>query len=210
MKTGKVKWFSDMRGYGFITDEEGNDVFVHYSSIQMEGRKSLNQNDIVEFEIGNGTTGRTQAVNVRVVYSYHKAKVDLDEKLKRGCVVFKVEVNEDGNIEDLTSYANDIKAKSNYAYYVDSVEKLKTSVIVERMTPIYSKRDNIWDIENDSQDVISFEQFKKEISCTDSEMIYVSKEDFDISNFYGSLELEFVEMLTNLKKNQSPSGEYIK
>ena len=67
MKTGKVKWFSDMRGYGFITDEAGNDVFVHYSSIQMEGRKSLNENDVVEFEIGEGTTGRVQAVNVKVV-----------------------------------------------------------------------------------------------------------------------------------------------
>lgn len=67
MKTGKVKWFSDMRGYGFITDEAGNDVFVHYSNIQMEGRKSLNQNDIVEFEIGEGKDGRTQAVNVKVV-----------------------------------------------------------------------------------------------------------------------------------------------
>ena len=67
MKTGKVKWFNNAKGYGFITDEEGNDVFVHYSSIQMEGRKSLNQNDIVEFEIGNGTTDRTQAVNVKVV-----------------------------------------------------------------------------------------------------------------------------------------------
>jgi CspA family cold shock protein len=67
MKTGKVKWFSDMRGYGFITDEAGNDVFVHYSNIQMEGRKSLNQNDTVEFEIGDGKDGRTQAVNVKVV-----------------------------------------------------------------------------------------------------------------------------------------------
>lgn len=71
MRTGKVKWFSDMRGYGFITDEEGNDVFVHYSSIQMEGRKSLNQNDVVEFEIGEGKGDskhdRTQAVNVKVV-----------------------------------------------------------------------------------------------------------------------------------------------
>lgn len=44
-----------------------NDVFVHYSNIQMEGRKSLNQNDVVEFEIGNGATDRTQAVNVKVV-----------------------------------------------------------------------------------------------------------------------------------------------
>ena len=67
MKTGKVKWFSDMRAYGFITDEDGNDVFVHYSNIQMEGRKSLKQNDVVEFEIGNGATDRTQAVNVKVV-----------------------------------------------------------------------------------------------------------------------------------------------
>lgn len=67
MKTGKVKWFKDAKGYGFITDEVGSDVFVHYSNIQMEGRKSLNQNDIVDFEIGNGTTDRTQAVNVKVV-----------------------------------------------------------------------------------------------------------------------------------------------
>ena len=65
MKTGKVKWFSDMRGYGFITDEDGKDVFVHYSSIIMEGRKSLNQNDVVEFEIGEGKDGRSQAVNVK-------------------------------------------------------------------------------------------------------------------------------------------------
>ena len=65
MKTGKVKWFSDMRGYGFITDEDGKDVFVHYSSIIMEGRKSLDENDVVEFEIGEGKDGRSQAVNVK-------------------------------------------------------------------------------------------------------------------------------------------------
>lgn len=64
---GTVKFFDGTKGWGFITDETGNDVFVHYSSIQMEGRKSLNQNDVVEFEIGNGTTDRTQAVNVKVV-----------------------------------------------------------------------------------------------------------------------------------------------
>ena len=65
MKTGKVKWFSDMRGYGFITDEDGKDVFVHYTGILMEGRKTLNQNDVVEFEIGEGKDGRSQAVNVK-------------------------------------------------------------------------------------------------------------------------------------------------
>ncbi|HAI92923.1 MAG TPA: hypothetical protein DCM21_10425 [Butyrivibrio sp.] len=72
MKTGKVKWFSDMRGYGFITDENKNDVFVHYSNIIMEGRKSLDENDVVEFEIGEGTTGRTQAVNVKRISNNKK------------------------------------------------------------------------------------------------------------------------------------------
>ena len=64
---GTVKFFDGTKGWGFITDESGNDVFVHYSSIQMEGRKSLNQNDVVEFEIGEDKDGRTQAVNVKVV-----------------------------------------------------------------------------------------------------------------------------------------------
>lgn len=64
MNRGTVKWFDNVKGYGFITDDSGNDVFVHYSAIQMEGRKSLNENDIVEFEIGKGTTDREQAVNV--------------------------------------------------------------------------------------------------------------------------------------------------
>ena len=62
-----VKFFDGTKGWGFITDESGNDVFVHYSSIQMEGSKSLNQNDVVEFEIGEDKDGRTQAVNVKVV-----------------------------------------------------------------------------------------------------------------------------------------------
>ena len=64
---GTVKFFDRTKGWGFITDENKNDVFVHYSNIQMEGRKSLNQNDIVDFEIGEGKDGRTQAVNVKVV-----------------------------------------------------------------------------------------------------------------------------------------------
>ena len=64
---GTVKFFDGTKGWGFITDESGNDVFVHYSSIQMECSKSLNQNDVVEFEIGEDKDGRTQAVNVKVV-----------------------------------------------------------------------------------------------------------------------------------------------
>ena len=85
MKTGKVKWFNDAKGYGFITDEVGSDVFVYYSSIQMEGRKSLNQNDIVEFEIGEGSTGRTQAVNVKKISNNKKfndmTQAELTEEL---------------------------------------------------------------------------------------------------------------------------------
>ena len=49
---GTVKFFDGAKGWGFITDENKNDVFVHYSNIIMEGRKSLDENDVVEFEIG--------------------------------------------------------------------------------------------------------------------------------------------------------------
>lgn len=69
---GTVKFYNNAKGYGFITDEAGSDVFVHYSNIIAESRKSLNQNDIVEFEIGEGTTGRTQAVNVRRISNNKK------------------------------------------------------------------------------------------------------------------------------------------
>lgn len=72
MKRGTVKWFDNVKGWGFITDENGKDVFVHYSSIQMDGRKSLHKNDIVEFEIGEGTTGRAQAVNVKRISNNKK------------------------------------------------------------------------------------------------------------------------------------------
>ncbi|EFC92305.1 MULTISPECIES: cold shock domain-containing protein [Dethiosulfovibrio] len=60
---GTVKWFNGTKGYGFITTEEGNDVFVHFSAIQMDGYKTLEENDVVEFEITNGEKG-PQASNV--------------------------------------------------------------------------------------------------------------------------------------------------
>ncbi len=60
---GKVKWFNQEKGYGFIETEEGNDVFVHFSAIQEEGFKTLNEGQEVEFDIVEGARG-PQAANV--------------------------------------------------------------------------------------------------------------------------------------------------
>jgi CspA family cold shock protein len=60
---GKVKWFSAEKGYGFIEREDGGDVFVHYSAIQTDGYKSLEEGQSVEFEIVDGSRG-PQAANV--------------------------------------------------------------------------------------------------------------------------------------------------
>ena len=64
MAQGTVKWFNDAKGYGFITQEGGEDVFVHYSAIQAQGFKSLAEGDRVEFEVTRGPKG-LQAANVR-------------------------------------------------------------------------------------------------------------------------------------------------
>ena len=66
MATGQVKWFNDAKGYGFITQEGGEDVFVHYSAIQAQVFKSLVEGDKVEFEVTRGPKG-LQAANVRKV-----------------------------------------------------------------------------------------------------------------------------------------------
>ncbi len=68
MVKGTVKWFSNQKGYGFITPENGKDVFVHFSSVQMDGYKTLKEGDSVEFEINQGPKGE-QAVEVKITKS---------------------------------------------------------------------------------------------------------------------------------------------
>ena len=63
MASGKVKWFNDVKGYGFIEAEDGVDVFVHYSAIQKEGYRTLSEGESVRFEMVEGPKGR-QATNV--------------------------------------------------------------------------------------------------------------------------------------------------
>ena len=64
--TGKVKWFNEAKGFGFIQQDGGTDVFVHYSNIMGKGFRTLKENDDVEFEVNEGPKG-LQAVNVERV-----------------------------------------------------------------------------------------------------------------------------------------------
>ena len=63
LETGTVKWFNDEKGYGFIARESGDDVFVHFTAINMEGRRSLQEGQGVTFEVESGQKG-PQAINV--------------------------------------------------------------------------------------------------------------------------------------------------
>ncbi|HVF52713.1 MAG TPA: cold-shock protein [Actinomycetota bacterium] len=65
MAEGTVKWFSNEKGYGFISQSDGEDVFVHFSAITMEGYKSLQEGQAVEFDVTDGPKGK-QAANVRL------------------------------------------------------------------------------------------------------------------------------------------------
>ncbi len=63
MARGRVKWFNNAKGYGFIEQEQGEDVFVHYSAIQQEGYRTLSAGEEVQYDIVNGEKG-LQAINV--------------------------------------------------------------------------------------------------------------------------------------------------
>ncbi|MCJ7785902.1 MAG: cold-shock protein [Desulfobacterales bacterium] len=66
MAKGRVKWFNEKKGFGFISKDDGNDVFVHFSAIKRDGFKSLDEGDEVEFEVSQGPKG-LQATDVVVL-----------------------------------------------------------------------------------------------------------------------------------------------
>lgn len=66
MVKGTVKWFNASKGYGFLSQENGEDVFVHYSALQGDGYKSLNEGEAVEFEVTNGPKGLQAASVVKI------------------------------------------------------------------------------------------------------------------------------------------------
>lgn len=77
---GTVKWFNSQKGWGFIIDSEGKDAFVHHSNIVMDGFRHLNEDDIVNFELGAGKDGREQAVNVQPFLTMEMVKEALKEE----------------------------------------------------------------------------------------------------------------------------------
>lgn len=77
---GTVKWFDIKKGYGFITDSEGKEHFVHHSNIVMDGFRHLNEDDIVNFELGAGKDGREQAISVQPVLTRDMIENSLKEE----------------------------------------------------------------------------------------------------------------------------------
>ncbi len=125
MKNATVKWFDAQKGYGFLTDSETKeDVFCHYSQLQMDGFKSLHENDMVEYELGTGAgkDSREQAINVKPILTMKMIEDSLKEDnlrietMKDGYGVTKYQVVDGNNVlqtdengmsfMELASYAN--------------------------------------------------------------------------------------------------------
>lgn len=112
--TGKVKWFSNTKGYGFITNEKGDDIFVHYSGINSDGFKFLVEGDVVEFDVMDVERGK-QAINVTVIEAEYNIDIDPREE-----IVSKI-ANEFGVEIPLMSWSG-MELSELEAYY----EELKT------------------------------------------------------------------------------------
>lgn len=125
MKNATVKWFNAQKGYGFLTDSETKeDVFCHYSQLQMDGFKSLHEDDMVEYELGTGAgkDSREQAVNVKPLLTMRMIEDSLKEDnlhiqtVKGGYGVTKYQVVDGNNVlqtdengmsfMELAAYAN--------------------------------------------------------------------------------------------------------
>ncbi len=125
MKNATVKWFNAQKGYGFLTDSETKeDVFCHYSQLQMDGFKSLHEDDMVEYELGTGAgkDSREQAINVKPILTMKMIEDSLKEDnlhiktMKDGYGVTKYQVVDENNVlqtdengmsfMELAAYAN--------------------------------------------------------------------------------------------------------
>lgn len=129
MNKGTVKWFNAERGYGFITDSEGNDIFLHYSNIVMEGFKALDEGDVVSFELSTGDDGRERAINVTPIVTIKMVHDALKEDnlhlqtmkdaygVKKYVVVDEnnaIQTSEQGlSLEEVWDYLNDGKELLN-------------------------------------------------------------------------------------------------
>lgn len=77
---GTIKWFNAQKGYGFVTDSEDKEHFVHHSNIVMDGFRHLNEDDVVNFELGAGNDGREQAISVQPVLTMKMIEDSLKEE----------------------------------------------------------------------------------------------------------------------------------
>lgn len=77
---GTIKFFQKVRGWGFVKADDGKEYFVHYSQIQMNGFRTLNEDDVVNFELGVGKDGKEQAVDVKPILTMKMVKDSLKEE----------------------------------------------------------------------------------------------------------------------------------